>query len=106
MPAPYYNTVHESPTELRRSRENANIQERQVLALFRANPTALFTPFQVHARVFGPNVPIQSTRRAITNLTDQGHLEKTDEKRLGEWGKVNYCWRLARTKEKVQGVLF
>jgi hypothetical protein len=39
-------------------------------------------------------VPITSIRRAMTNLTDAGFLEKTDHKRKGPKGKAEYIWKV------------
>ena len=44
-------------------------------------------------RLMKTNKNINSVRRAITNLTEDGYLLKTSERRMGEEGKMNYCWR-------------
>jgi hypothetical protein len=39
-------------------------------------------------------VPITSIRRALTNLTEQGLLVKTDLQRMGAKGKPEYIWKV------------
>jgi len=34
-------------------------------------------------------------RRAMTTLTELGYLVKTDVKKPGRYGEMNYCWKLA-----------
>ena len=73
-------------------------QEAAVLAFFRSNPGA-WSPSQVHALVFGPRVPLTSTRRAISNLSDPDRwpsppLTKTDMRIDGPFGRPEHTWRL------------
>ena len=92
----YYNTTNLSGKDLSRSIEQANKQEEIVMAIFRSKNKPL-SPVDVH-KVYCthlPQVPITSIRRAITNLTDQGKLIKTDLTGMGEYGKINYKWKLA-----------
>ena len=88
----YYNTNQEAGAELRDSRRNASNQEDEILAFFERRPGKLITPCDVEAQL-GEAWPITSIRRAITNLTQRGKLEKTDTTRLGAWGKRTHCWR-------------
>lgn len=106
---PFYNTIHEDSETLRESIRNAKSQEEKIELFFRATPDKLFTPFDIqYLGVFDNNVPITSIRRAMTNLSEKGVLEKTGNKREGGYGKDNYCWRLNVPKKKdyVQGDLF
>lgn len=75
-------------------------QEAAVLAFFRANPGA-WSPSQVHERVFPQDVPLTSTRRAMTNLADkerhQGEpplMKVEEERRRGPFGRPEHLWRL------------
>ena len=82
-----------------RGDRKATEQEAAVLAFFRANPGA-WSPSQVHSRVFGERVPLTSTRRAITNLSDPNRypdppLRKTDERVDGPFGRPEHMWRLS-----------
>lgn len=77
----------------------AREQEQAVLAFFRLNPGA-WSPSQVHERVFSDRVPLTSTRRCLTNLSDPERypdppLRKTDERIDGPFGRPEHLWRLA-----------
>ena len=95
MSQPFYNTTGLAGEQLERRIEQAESQEEAVEALFEAHPAAALTPFEVQRAVL-PGSPITSVRRAITNLTDQGVLRKTDHQKEGPYGDPNYTWTLAR----------
>lgn len=90
----HFDTTHEPRVQLEEYRRKCGEQQRLVLDWFRRHPDELATPFEIRDRVM-PRVPITSVRRAITNLTTIGLLEKTDTQRAGKYGRRNYCWRLA-----------
>ena len=50
------------------------------------------------------NCPITSVRRAMTNLTKAGLLEKTGDKVLGEYGVMVNTWKLAPKEPKQLGL--
>jgi len=89
----YYNTTDLVGDDLAERIANAASQENKVRRFFEAHPEKRFTPFEVKDAVF-EGVPITSVRRAITNLTDEGVLEKLDNKRDGEFGEPNHLWQL------------
>lgn len=91
----FYNTNSETGSELKSSINKSKHQEEIILAFFKKHPDKEFTPFEVQEAVGLDGVPITSIRRAITNLTDDGRLEKTDTQRKGVYGKKNFCWRLS-----------
>ena len=95
MPSSFYNTTGLAGEQLERRIEQAQSQEERVQALFEAHPAARLTPFEVQD-VALPNSPITSVRRAITNLTSEGVLRKTDHQKEGPYGDPNYTWTLAR----------
>ena len=95
MPSSFYNTTGLAGERLERRIEQAESQEEVVEALFEAHPAARLTPFEVQEAVL-PGSPITSVRRAITNLTDQGVLRKTDYQKEGPYGDPNYTWTLNR----------
>lgn len=64
-----------------------------MLAFFVARPDGAWSPEQVHRAVM-PRAPLTSARRAITNLTAKGLLEKTDERASGLFGRPVHLWRL------------
>ena len=89
----FYNTTHEKEPDISKIREMAGKQQDIVYDIFKNSPEELLTPWQAWG--FMPDgIPITSVRRAITNLTIAGKLEKTEIKRMGPYGKNAYCWRI------------
>lgn len=99
----YYNTNRESGDTLVSSELQAKNQRLIVLGFFKRNPDLLLAPHEVQSRVL-PTAPLTSVRRALTNLTDQGLLEKTKEMKRGTYGKQVHRWRLRDPKR--EGFLF
>lgn len=89
----YHNTNAEHGEALRSSRERAAQQQGRVLAVFLAHPHTHFSPCDIFLRC--PGILLTSVRRAITNLTEEGLLEKTDRMKLGVYGSQVHTWRLA-----------
>lgn len=94
----FYNTIRQEGDELRRSMQNARTQKDKILVYFERRPGMLITPHSVAEffSLLGYNWPITSVRRAMTDLTTDGHLEKTKMMRAEKLGKPNYCWSLAK----------
>ena len=90
----YYNTTQETGEALAKKRVKAKTQTEKVLEFFELFPEDSYTPFQVH-NIMQSKSPVTSTRRSISDLTKEGKLVKCTEKRLGEYGAMNYTWRLA-----------
>ena len=86
----WHNTTDEE--QLDELNEKAEKQEDVILEFFRKNRNKEFTPFAVHTHVL-LGCPITSIRRAITNLTKEGKLIKTDKKIVEEYGVSNYLWK-------------
>lgn len=98
----FYNTIEAKPEEVHKYEITNYKQEERVLFFFQDNPGKEYTPMEVWLRVFRKEkVPLTSVRRAMSNLTKRGFLEKTEIQRMGVFGKYNYCWRL-----KQQRILF
>lgn len=95
----YHNTTLEIGESLERSAISANAQETKILTLFRAMPNVVLTPFEVLS-LLQINAPITSIRRAITDLTKEGYLERTSIKRTGKFGKANFTWRLRAAENR------
>ena len=89
----YYNTNIEAGLVLTNSQRIALNQNQLVLEVFTQNANIGFTPDEVHDIVPGYG-PITSIRRAISTLTKDGKLTKTEELRKGMWGKQTHVWRL------------
>jgi len=88
----YFNTNRETGDVLKQSIATAFRQQHRVLYIFQSSPRALFSPEEIH-RHFDDNVPLTSIRRAITNLTQEGKLEKTTHMSVGKYGKKVHLWR-------------
>ena len=63
--------------------------------IFQDNPDETFTPDQIQhlCEICEREWPITSIRRAISTLTKQGNLTKTDELRKGKYGKKTHTWK-------------
>lgn len=90
----FHNTIGLRSKDLLLAESNCINQEEHVLRFFNENKDKDFTPAEVHNSIFKNWSPITSTRRAITNLTSKGSLEKTENKRKGDYGMMNYAWKL------------
>lgn len=95
----HYNTTKESGATLRQFEMISQTQEQRVLNYFRRYGFGLLlTPSEVRVRVFNHKTKlpeITSVRRALTNLTSEGNLIKSKQKRMGPHGRHEYCWKLA-----------
>ena len=92
----YYNTNKESSSTLKRSKTRASTQEEIILDLFKRNPNFHMTPFDIQEALdllYNLNAPITSVRRAITDLTTEAKLTKTDIMKKGKYGKDVHCWK-------------
>lgn len=99
----YFNTTNESGATLKNNVAKAKSQEEEILNVFIFdytiyNKTILdtflgFTASNLY-EMSDKKYPITSIRRALTNLTKQGKLIKTDEKRIGMYGRSEYVWKL------------
>jgi lipopolysaccharide/colanic/teichoic acid biosynthesis glycosyltransferase len=86
----YYNTTNEIGAELSASIQTNDKQETIVLSMFKR--VAEWQPSHIFQLV--GKYPITSIRRTLTDLTSSGYLIKTEEKRLGLYGKREHVWKL------------
>lgn len=93
----YHNTAGETD-RLEEYERKAATQEDRVLDFFRRWHSTGFTPSQINDHVL-KGAPITSVRRALTNLTSQAKLVKTDERRWGPYDRREYVWRLAEPRQ-------
>lgn len=93
MTQSFYNTINASPEQANLFNHQCCNQETLILELFNKKKDDLLTPCDISA--YFPKWPITSIRRAITNLTQDGKLVKTEVHRLGIYGKNNCCWMVA-----------
>lgn len=91
----FWNTLRLTGFDLFDAKEKAMKQEEKVLDIF-IFKKGLMSPYDVWKEMeeLGYNYPITSIRRSISNLTDQGLLEKTGDQKMGGYGMKNYCWKL------------
>jgi len=101
----YHNTTDSVGAEFRRYAVKAATQEKQLLELFAISPERSYTPSEAVSATW-LNAPLTSIRRAISNLTAAGELEKTAEQRPGPYGRPEYCWRAAEKYRYRQHSLF
>lgn len=88
----FHNTLGLNGTELARAEYRAGSQEAILLAFFQRHRNRMFTPSEIHQQLFSSKIPLTSIRRAITNLTSAGYLNKTDIKTQGPYGMPEHCW--------------
>ena len=96
----YYNTNNEEGSTLSRSKLKTSNQSEMIYNIFLATDIE-WTAFEMHHHLFvvGVDWPITSVRRAITDLTKDGKLIKTNNLRKGRYGKMTYTWRLRGDNE-------
>lgn len=93
---PFYNTNKESFDEFFESSKQAVKQEVVILKVMqRGEP---MSPSMVYA-FLDQKWPITSIRRAMTNLTDDGKIIKTQETVKGIYGKREHLWALPQKPE-------
>ena len=96
----YYNTNGEKGPDLAKSEEKAQTQEDILMGIFK-NKRDL-SASQAFKLFPNGNTPITSIRRAITNLTNQGKLIKTQDLRPGLYGKDEHVYKV--NKNPVTGL--
>ena len=93
----FYNTIRETPEELAVSIAKAKSQEAKIMKCFEKYQKPL-SPSMVLS-LAELNCPITSIRRAMTNLSDDGKLEKTNDFVMGNYGKREHLWCLPKKPE-------
>jgi hypothetical protein len=93
----FFNTIDENPDELAKSQAQALTQEQMIMKCFNHYEKPL-SPSMVLS-ISGLNCPITSIRRAMTNLSDNGKLEKTNDYVEGLYGKQEHLWCLPKKPE-------
>ena len=93
----FYNTIQENPNQLAKSEFKAKTQEANIMNCFKQYERPL-SPSMVLS-ISGLDCPITSIRRAMTNLSDDGKLEKTKDFVMGNYGKKEHLWCLPKKPE-------
>jgi hypothetical protein len=94
----FYNTIEEEGQDLVQSYEKGKTQEKIILECFNSCKEPL-SPSMVLSQT-GLNCPITSIRRAMTNLSNDGKLEKTTDYTLGTYGKREHLWCLPESENQ------
>ena len=96
----YHNTAASSGPVLDKYESKAVSQEVRLLAYFENVRTVdgnhiLLTPAAALELIFTNSVPITSVRRALSNLTRDGKLYKSESPVMsGQYGRPVHYWRL------------
>tara|TARA_Y100000361_G_C11062870_1_gene291434 strand:+ start:61 stop:372 length:312 start_codon:yes stop_codon:yes gene_type:complete len=93
----FYNTIDENFDELEKSIAKAKTQELKIMNCFYFCKKPL-SPSMVLS-LSKLNCPITSIRRAMTNLSNDGLLEKTNDYVEGLYGKQEHLWCLPKKPE-------
>jgi hypothetical protein len=100
VPLSFFNTTKERGKALQEYIDKARGQNLEVLSFFMDRPYEEYTPSNVH-QMLNFEGPLTSIRRAMTTLTKDGYLIKTDNKRIGIWGRPEHTWKYIPEEEKV-----
>lgn len=94
----FHNTINLQGDDLSRAEQKARTQNEIILDFFQNNPEKELTPFEVQSQAGLFQYPITSIRRALTDLTKDDKLEKTACQKKGNFGTLNYCWKLKNSQ--------
>jgi len=91
----FYNTIGLKGEEYQKAIKNAKTQCERILTILKFKKSPM-TPFEIldEYEKHYPSCPVTSIRRALTNLTDQGLLEKCETMGMGIYGMPNNKWKL------------
>lgn len=92
----FHNTTDLEGKILETKKIKAGSQNEKILSFFQLYPEYNYTPDEVMKILNLPGTPLTSIRRAITDLTKMGYLEKTDKRRPGGYGDLTYAWQLKK----------
>lgn len=95
----FHNSVELPRQEWKDADVKAYTQEQIILQFFQQRKDRDFTPCEVFETMLAigtidRRTPITSIRRAMSNLTQTQRLVKTQNKRTGIYGMVNFTWKL------------
>ncbi len=96
MQGSYFNTTASSGADLDGYEAEAKSQEELMLDYFGTRPGMQYSPSQVQKHLNLTGAPLTSVRRALTNLTSAGLLQKTDKQVAGPYGRPEHCWTITR----------
>lgn len=95
----YHNTTNVKGEQLDIFLVAAKSQDEIVLNFFNNYPNHDFSPSKLHEylvkyQLINQATPLTSIRRALTNLTTNGKLIKTDKKVMSKFNRPEYVWKL------------
>ena len=94
----FYNTTNETGETLKESKAKAITQNELIIHVFNTwREQNGLTPSELNKILiehWDTNWPITSIRRALTTLTDDGNLVKTNDLRKGVYGKKEHVWKI------------
>jgi predicted HTH transcriptional regulator len=94
----YHNTNLLTKKELISAEKRASTETDMVYSHFKFCPGQYFTPDEIRERMHLPEIKIIGIRRAITNLTAEGYLRKTDKMGIGTSGVKCHTWVLNESR--------
>ena len=98
----YYNTTNIKGDDLKISRSNAISQEALIYGFFLDYKKPL-SPSMILAKL-NLRCPITSIRRAVTNLTLDNKIIKTDKTTRGLYGKPEHLWKIKTDADDLRGL--
>lgn len=102
---PYYNTNKLEGEQLARAWMDAGTQQEAIFQLFKSRGRKGLSPSDVW-ELTGMQWPLTSVRRAMTDLTRDCKLLKTDRRKSGYYGKPEHIWMLHPRMDSVSPTLF
>jgi len=93
MTRQFHNTIRATGDKLIAHTITCKGQSERILAIFKESGKSM-TPFEVeeeYTKLY-PKVPITSIRRAMSNLTKDNKLIKTNAMKQGGYDKPNFIW--------------
>lgn len=97
----YFDTTLLPITELHRAIARAELQDVQVLAVYRAHLRMTPSACLRHLEAAGVRILITSVRRSISTLTEAGALYRTSQRERGPWGALEGVWALVQPQGNV-----
>lgn len=98
MTTHFHNTIRATGDNLIAHTITCKSQEDRILAIFKESGKSM-TPFEVEEAYIKlyPKVPITSIRRAMSNLTKDNKLVKTNAMKQGGYDKPNFMWEFNKS---------
>ncbi len=89
----HFNTNKETGDTLKESERKADTQGEKILKYFKMHVADCAGPSDIWLKAFDCLIPLTSVRRAMTCLTNDGELMKTERMQSGAYGKTEHMWR-------------